>query len=126
MSTNESDRQAHAPRGWAVVAADKRAWQEAAFYAWKEHRLGLAGEALGKPCTVTVHLGFHTNRRRDPHNYVGTVCKWIVDGLVMAGLWPDDNPEYVSLAEPVLVVHKRVPTNVPLPCEVHLVPREKQ
>jgi crossover junction endodeoxyribonuclease RusA len=37
--------------------------------------------------------------RRDPHNFFATV-KPIVDGLVHAGLWPDDTPEYVKVDEP--------------------------
>ena len=55
------------------------------------------------PSTVEVFIPFTTNRRRDPHNYVGTVVKWIIDGLVYAGAWPDDTPEWVTVLEPVLV-----------------------
>lgn len=39
------------------------------------------------------------NTRRDPHNFFATV-KPIIDGLVHAGLWPDDTPEYVKVDEP--------------------------
>lgn len=55
------------------------------------------------PCVVTVHLPVKGNRRRDPHNWFPTV-KPIVDGLVDAGLWPDDTPEWVRCMEPVLEV----------------------
>lgn len=39
---------------------------------------------------------------RDPSNYLPAV-KAAVNGLVDAGLWPDDTAEFVSIAEPVLV-----------------------
>lgn len=39
------------------------------------------------------------NTRRDPHNFVATV-KPIIDGLVHAGLWPDDTAAYVKTDEP--------------------------
>lgn len=51
---------------------------------------------------VHVALPVLGARRRDPHNYFPTV-KHIVDGLVDAGLWPDDTPEYVTTLEPTLV-----------------------
>jgi hypothetical protein len=98
-------------------------WKEAAFWCWKHQRYGDAAEALGQPATVLIELGFHTNRRRDPHNYVGTVCKAIVDGLVLAGLWEDDNPKWVTLHEPVLTVHKFRNKDEVLPCIVYLKPR---
>jgi crossover junction endodeoxyribonuclease RusA len=37
--------------------------------------------------------------RRDPHNWYPTV-KAVCDGLVDAGLWPDDTPEYLMTIEP--------------------------
>jgi Holliday junction resolvase RusA-like endonuclease len=57
-----------------------------------------------RPCLVLVTLTFPTSRRRDPHNYVGTVCKAIVDGLVHAGVFPDDTAEWVTVPEPALRV----------------------
>lgn len=57
-----------------------------------------------RPCLIMVTLTFPTQRRRDPHNYVGTVCKAIVDGLVHAGVFPDDTAEWVTVTEPVLRV----------------------
>lgn len=55
-----------------------------------------------QPCVVSVALPVKDKRRRDPHNYFATV-KPIVDGLVDAGLWPDDTPEWVTTVEPTLV-----------------------
>jgi hypothetical protein len=56
-----------------------------------------------EPGVVTVAIPFSQNRRRDPHNYCGTVVKAVIDGLVLAGAWPDDTPEWVGHREPVLV-----------------------
>lgn len=55
------------------------------------------------PSIVQLHIGFKERRRRDPHNYCGTVLKAVVDGLVKAGLWPDDTPDWVGHREPLLV-----------------------
>jgi len=52
---------------------------------------------------VIVELPFKRAGRRDPSNYLPPV-KAIVDGLVDAGLWPDDTGEFVTISEPALVV----------------------
>lgn len=54
------------------------------------------------PAVVAVGLPVRDSRRRDPANYSATV-KPIVDGLVDAGLRPDDTPEWVTTVEPILV-----------------------
>lgn len=56
------------------------------------------------PAYVLVTLPFARAGRRDPHNYTSTVVKAIVDGLVRAGLWDDDTPEHVRVADPRLAV----------------------
>jgi hypothetical protein len=43
------------------------------------------------------------NRRRDSDNLVSGVLKHVLDGLVDAGLVPDDTPDYVSWRPPVIV-----------------------
>lgn len=53
------------------------------------------------PCRVQVWIPFPTNRRRDAHNYTGTVVKAIIDGMVRAGLWPDDNPDWILVDDSV-------------------------
>lgn len=58
------------------------------------------------PSVVTLTLSVRDKRRRDPHNYCGTVLKAVIDGLVRAGAWPDDTPEYVGHREPVFRVAK--------------------
>lgn len=82
----------------ARIAAE---WRRAAGTYARQARRGRRGHL--PPCTVTVHLPVKANRRRDPHNFFPTV-KPIVDGLVDAGLWPDDTPEWVTTTEPVLEV----------------------
>lgn len=51
--------------------------------------------------TVTLHYRPQQNRRRDRHNLYPTV-KAAVDGLVDAGIVPDDDTEHVSTPEPVI------------------------
>ena len=92
--TNE-DRTLH----WAARAKRIKAWREAARLAAVEARVGVLGHSL-----IELHLPFDRGARRDPMNYVGTCLKAAVDGLVDAGLWPDDTPDYVSITQPVLVV----------------------
>lgn len=48
---------------------------------------GLVGP---EPCRVIAYLGFHLNRRRDPNNWHPTT-KALLDGLVDAGVFSDDN-----------------------------------
>lgn len=91
-------------QGRIIEGKVKRKWGEAAQRAAER----LNGARSLPPSIVRVTIPFSTNRRRDPHNYVATVVKPIVDGLVRAGCWPDDNPEYVTVAEPTLVVGTEV------------------
>lgn len=74
------------------------------------------------PLTIQVTLPFRTNRRRDPHNYTGTVVKAIVDGLVRGGVIPDDTPEWATIMDPVLEVQPKK-AHQPLTARVTLTPR---
>lgn len=56
-----------------------------------------------KPVEIQVELAFKVRRRRDPHNYTGTVVKALVDGIVAAGLIPDDTPDWVTIMDPVIM-----------------------
>lgn len=125
-SENWLKRQLHVTGGSGkhVVRAKLTPWKEVSWYAWKQQRYGPVGAVLGQPCDVQVVLGFHTNRRRDPHNYIGTVVKSLIDGLVLAGVWPDDNPEYVTVLEPQCKVHTGM-TGRALPGAIILQPREQ-
>ena len=52
---------------------------------------------------VELVLPFIRGGRRDLSNYVGTVVKAVVDGLVDAGVWPDDDGRHVRVVEPLWV-----------------------
>jgi Holliday junction resolvase RusA-like endonuclease len=66
-----------------------KAWRDAA-------RLGYRG--IGGPhnkAHITCAIRFPTNHRRDVGNYYPT-AKAILDGLVDAGVLPDDNDDHVT------------------------------
>lgn len=94
---------ANSTRGWR--------WQRYHLWAkrWKQAGVRM-GDAIRKKYRTpfpacTVHMVFEMSRgvRRDPHNYMSTVCKHILDGLVVSGVWPDDNPKYITMTEPQFV-----------------------
>lgn len=63
-------------------------------YAASEARIhGLAGRRLG-PSAVTALIGYPTTGRADPANAAPTV-KAIVDGLVDARVWDDDDHSHI-------------------------------
>lgn len=65
-------------------------------YAASEARIhGLAGRRLG-PSVVTVVIGYPTTGRVDPTNAAPTV-KAIVDGLVDARVWDDDDHLHIPI-----------------------------
>lgn len=90
-------------------AARVKAWKEDTAGAWltvhptTKQRLIQSDTGYFPPSVVRLHIGFPQKRRRDPHNYCGTVLKAVVDGLVACGLWPDDTPDWVGHREPLLV-----------------------
>jgi crossover junction endodeoxyribonuclease RusA len=86
---------------WAAQHRLVRAWRQAAGWA---AIAALGGRADGRalpPAEVIVILPVRGDIRRDPHNWMPT-AKAIVDGLVDAGCWPDDTPDWVSVGEPEL------------------------
>lgn len=95
ISMNEGD-------SWKVRKSAKE-WRNRAYFAWCEAHPGVgpAGRAFPMDATVHVFLPFPTARRRDPINYAKTV-KHIVDGLVLAGAWPDDTLDQVEQNIPTL------------------------
>lgn len=96
----------------------KQAWRDAAFYRWIEAHPGAgpSGRRAPSPARVHVTIPFAAHRRRDPINFARTT-KAVVDGLVWAGAWPDDTPDYVTQEVPTLVVAS-------LPVMVRVSPRE--
>lgn len=98
---------------WRKHNSAIRAWREAAWAEATRQRHSY----IVTPAMVCVTLDVPDKRRRDPANYFATV-KPIVDGLVDAGWWPDDTPEWVTVVEPILRVVKG-----PLMVTVELRPR---
>lgn len=101
-------------KGKIAVSKRRAVWRDVATTITKAHMRHVTKPL--PPCTVRVTIPFPVNRRRDPHNYTGTVVKAVIDGLVRAGLWPDDNPNWITVLDPELVVGSTV--------FVHIAPRE--
>lgn len=83
---------------WRVQRQREGLWRETAWaHALKQIK---PSERPQRRSLVHVTLPVRSmSTRRDPHNFFATV-KPIVDGLVHAGLWPDDTAEFVKTDEP--------------------------
>lgn len=80
---------------WSRRARLTRIWRTTtALHAHRTLGLGRAKRAQ-PPSYVRVTFPVTVNRRRDADGPAPTT-KAIVDGLVDAGLWPDDTPEWVE------------------------------
>lgn len=92
---------------WAILKRRLDPWQELAWVTARNHLVrqpeGIRGH-MPVPVIVQVELDFAQARRRDAHNYTGTVVKAIIDGLVRSSLVPDDTPEWVTVSDPILTV----------------------
>lgn len=89
---------------WQTLYRHVSTWRDATMW----HTRSILGGTthIPTPAHIKVVISFPVKRRRDPHNYAGTVVKAIVDGLVNAGMFPDDTAEYVRVDEPELEVNK--------------------
>ena len=76
---------------WRVRALRTKAWRDLACERAKE--MGLPHLADG--AHVVCELRFADRRRRDPGNWYPT-AKAVVDGLVDAGVFTDDNAKFVT------------------------------
>lgn len=87
-----------------------QAWQDSAAVGWltvpPKTRASLKVNGFLPPAIVDLSIPFAQKRRRDPANMCGSVLKAVVDGLVRAGLWPDDTPEWIGHWEPTLIIGK--------------------
>ncbi len=79
---------------WAQRANLVRAWRTAAYMA-ACGTFGYQRPASTTPMFVRVTFPVRDNRRRDSDNPAITV-KACVDGMVDAGVWPDDSPDWVE------------------------------
>lgn len=115
MSLN--DRPAH----WSVRHRQTKLWRHAA-HVHAMQQLGRSpAERRRPPCMVRVDFPVRDpGRRRDPHNMAPTV-KAIIDGLVDADVWPDDNDQWVIVLDPRFVKPDGAAATAPV--VVHLIPR---
>ena len=73
-------------------------WREAAWIAAMAHTNRVERPQRRSLVHVTLPVA-SVPRRREPSDFTTTVSL-VVDGLVHAGLWPDDTPEFVKTDEP--------------------------
>jgi hypothetical protein len=112
LSINESNKM-----HWAERRRRLDPWRMAVRAAWRVADADERESVFGRPVHIQVTIPFQRAGRRDPSNYGGgTMTKAIVDELVLCGLVPDDTEEWVSVAEPKLVVGDRM-------VEIHITPR---
>lgn len=80
---------------WRQRAQNTAVWRQAAHLLARQAKIPPSGH-------ITVRLDYwpKDRRRRDPDNLVPGVLKPAVDGLVDAGIVPDDAPDYVTLTMP--------------------------
>lgn len=90
---------------WGATHANKVAWRDGVATLARAEKISKAVKL--RPAQVRFTFPVPDRRHRDPSNYVGTVVKWCVDGLVIAGTWPHDGPEWVRVLEPILELHGR-------------------
>ena len=74
-------------RSYRQIAAVSRLREQAYYLA---RSLKNSGTAIGYPMHCVAWLSFPTTRRRDSANFQGAI-KPIIDGIVSAGLLPDDD-----------------------------------
>jgi crossover junction endodeoxyribonuclease RusA len=86
---------------WTERARLTADWREAAGWAAIAQLGRPPARRACPPSEVLVVLPVSGRHRRDPHNWHPTV-KAIVDGLVDAGCWPDDTPDWVTIPPPQL------------------------
>ncbi len=84
---------------WSKRAKLTALWREAGWAAALEHHV----RGLGPSTVMFTFPVSSMSRRRDPSNLLPT-AKAAIDGLVDAGVWPDDNSEWVTVLEPCVQV----------------------
>lgn len=121
LSTNQANT-----LHWAKRKAATTPWRDVTLMMtrWALAKLArTSGAWRPQPVTIAMELSFREARRRDPHNYVGTVVKATVDGLVRGGLIPDDAPEWATILEPTITIQKD--RTQPLKARVTVRPRSQ-
>lgn len=83
---------------WAVRARCARDWRDTTAWLAKAKRIPPQDRIV-----VALTMQAKDRRRRDRDNLVSGVLKHCIDGLVDAGVVPDDSPEYVDARMPRIV-----------------------
>lgn len=89
---------------WASARRDLDPWRDLVATLARPLGRRITSTTGHRHITVELTIPFPRGGRRDPHNYTGTVVKACVDGLVAAGVVPDDTPRWVTVLDPALVV----------------------
>jgi Holliday junction resolvase RusA-like endonuclease len=100
LSINESNR-----LHWAVRRKRLKDWHNLAIIAYKNMKKEDKEELKKYKIKIKVILTFPKNARRDPHNYIGTNVKAIIDGLIKAGLTEDDTQKYIEVIDPYITIN---------------------
>lgn len=77
---------------WSSRASVVKAWREA--FAWLAFASKVPTNGTVGPCHIDVVPLTHTRPRHDVAACL-PVAKAAIDGLVDAGVWPDDTPDHV-------------------------------
>ena len=89
---------------WRVKADKVRSIRVAAAWAVADAMSRWPFQAPASPCRIAVGLTYvpRDKRRRDPDNLVVPLFKALCDGIVDAGIVPDDTPAYMVRSMPVI------------------------
>ena len=96
---------------WYAWMKEKEVWLQAGYVYGLQWRRELRELRVPTPlqerATLAIDFDVRQNRRRDGHNYTGTVIKWFVDGMVTARLFADDSSEHLEVRDPTFSVRPR-------------------
>lgn len=88
---------------WAVEARLKKQWRDTVHLMCRSAKIPPCGHIL-----VALHYAPAMSRRRDPDNLVASL-KPACDGIVDAGVIPDDTSEFVTRDMPVIEAPIKLP-----------------
>lgn len=97
------------PREHWWTANDRLHWsQKAKRTKWVREATRLAARAAGtyQTANIDAYIAYPRNNRADPANVAATVLKAAIDGLVDAGILPDDDSEHL----PAITIRRDPPT----------------
>jgi hypothetical protein len=100
-----------AGRTWQATRGPKQTWEEAGWAHGNRVKQDLHSLEIATPLADAAMIKFDFSvpdkRRRDGHNYAGTICKWFIDGLVIAKVFLDDDYQHLHLDDASFNVEPR-------------------